>query len=304
MNHNNIMYKLQRLRLKKLSEQQKDTMWQHVEERISVPRKRSILSPFVMVGSRSVVAALLVLALFGGSFVTVARANIARPGDTLYPVDRAAESILLAIYSGERQDEFRVAIARERIEEFREILNEEEARLAGYASSNSATATSTELGMNFATATTTGQSETDTNSGSTTDTTNGTSTATSTEESTDEAATEENGDDNNDKRPDRIEQAFTMTLESLIEHRDRLREPDVDTGLDEPQHREQHGGGHGGRGDRQAERELRLLVGLASVVVRRRPVLCGHRSPVCPARTSEDAGLPQEIDRRFEVCEL
>lgn len=65
---------------------------------------------------------LIVLLGAGG---TVAASDAARPGDFLFPVDRAVEDIRLSLSSGEDREKFKLHLADERLGEFESIVDEE-----------------------------------------------------------------------------------------------------------------------------------------------------------------------------------
>ena len=76
---------------------------------------------------RKMVAFLLI---FGMTATTAGAANGARPGDLLFPLDRAIEQIQLSLSSDAKRAELRVEFALERVEEVQEILAEIEADAA------------------------------------------------------------------------------------------------------------------------------------------------------------------------------
>lgn len=65
----------------------------------------------------------ILLALGAGG--TVVASDSARPGDFLYPVDRAAESVRAALTSEEGQAELKVKFAEERLDEIESLIEDE-----------------------------------------------------------------------------------------------------------------------------------------------------------------------------------
>lgn len=111
-----------------LSHEEKDTLW------VSIARahaERPVVSPYswmLLVHRRLMVSvsAVLIFVLAGGS--TVALADGAKPGDTLFVLDRATENMVLALTSEKSRDSVRVAIANERVDELEALISDESSR--------------------------------------------------------------------------------------------------------------------------------------------------------------------------------
>lgn len=105
-----------------LSEAEVSVLWRNTAKRL--PQK-SVLSPYVAwvrVHHLAPVAVVLIVLLSTGG--TVAAAQAARPGDLLFPVERAIERTQLYFASPEREVALRTAFANERLFELEDILSE------------------------------------------------------------------------------------------------------------------------------------------------------------------------------------
>lgn len=87
----------------------------------------SVSSPLTrsFIFSRPMIPLILILALTLGAGGTVAASDGARPGDLLFPVDRAIEDLRFSLASTEKKDELRIKFADERLREFDEIADDE-----------------------------------------------------------------------------------------------------------------------------------------------------------------------------------
>lgn len=88
--------------------------------------KKVVVSPYlawIRVHHMAPVAIVLVILL--GTGTTVAASNLAKPGDLLFPIERAVERTQLALVSDERAAELRTAFAKERLAELEAIITEE-----------------------------------------------------------------------------------------------------------------------------------------------------------------------------------
>ena len=70
---------------------------------------------------------LIALAVLFGAGGTVAASDSARPGDLLFPVDRAVEEVRAAFTAGEGKAELKIKFAEERLDEMDSILEDEPA---------------------------------------------------------------------------------------------------------------------------------------------------------------------------------
>jgi len=66
----------------------------------------------------------LIAVFFGGSIMTVQAADKAKPGDTLYALDRAVENLQIVVSSKEKRDELKVKFAAERVAEMQDIVDQ------------------------------------------------------------------------------------------------------------------------------------------------------------------------------------
>ncbi|MCR4274508.1 MAG: hypothetical protein NUW02_00440 [Candidatus Campbellbacteria bacterium] len=119
---------LKRVSIQNLSNEEKQTLW------VSIAREhlaRPVVSPYswmLIVHRRLMVtvSAILIFVLAGGS--TVALADSAKPGDTLFALDRATEGVVLALTSEKSRDNVRVAMANERVDELEALISDESSR--------------------------------------------------------------------------------------------------------------------------------------------------------------------------------
>ncbi len=118
------MNKFNNIKTKNLSSSEKSEAWQKISLNlpdqdtspfnsllINKPMLKPILSVLVTLG-----------VVFGGGIWTVQASDQARPGDTLYPVDRAVENIRLALASDVKKDDLKIKFAEERVSEIRSLV--------------------------------------------------------------------------------------------------------------------------------------------------------------------------------------
>lgn len=120
---------LQTIRVKKLSPDEKARVWHATLHHIMTePRTLSLftrMSLVLMTRHALVVTLVILVVIAGGGGATVFASNGARPGDLLFPVERAVEEVQIAIASAPKKKELKVAFAKERIAELTEIIQEE-----------------------------------------------------------------------------------------------------------------------------------------------------------------------------------
>ncbi len=108
-----------------LTAHEREVLWSALEKKL--PPQTSIPSPYTFTFSKTKsMSALILIAvlILGGSGTTYA-ANAARPGDTLFPLERALENTQLRLaLSDDSRNVLRTKLADERISELREILSE------------------------------------------------------------------------------------------------------------------------------------------------------------------------------------
>lgn len=103
---------------------EKALLLSEIEARVAVP----VASPYsIFVRTRTMAALLVALAIVLGTSGTVLASEQAKPGDTLFPVDRATEKIRLALASTEVRVRLQAQFNEERLAELREIIEEERA---------------------------------------------------------------------------------------------------------------------------------------------------------------------------------
>lgn len=128
---------LRETRFLNLSEREADQAWGTISQRIessgafsSLPTKRKTMIP-LLIGA-------LLFASAGG---TVAASNSAVPGDKLYGIDRAVESVRVALAREDSSNELRLRFAEERLLEVQALV--ERARAKANATSTATTTATT-----------------------------------------------------------------------------------------------------------------------------------------------------------------
>ncbi len=107
-----------------LTANERERVWRNVAARIATPAP--IPSPYWnFVTTKSMVPAMIALVLIMGVSGTVAASESAKPGDALFPLERATERARLALASKDREGELRTRFANERLAELQAILDEE-----------------------------------------------------------------------------------------------------------------------------------------------------------------------------------
>ncbi len=111
---------LKNMRVRGLDAQEHERVWR------AILAKRSVRRPIVLLTALKPMTALLIaLALLVGGSGVVAASDLAKPGDALFGLDRAVERVRLSI-AGENRNEFARKIAQERLEELRELHDEDD----------------------------------------------------------------------------------------------------------------------------------------------------------------------------------
>ncbi len=108
-----------------LTAHEREVLWSALEKKLTP--HTSIPSPytFSFTKTKSMSALILIAVLILGGSGTTYAANAARPGDTLFPLERALENTQLRLaLSDDSRDVLRAQLADERITELREILSE------------------------------------------------------------------------------------------------------------------------------------------------------------------------------------
>ncbi len=131
-----------------LSSDEQNRIWSVIET--NLPRQQSIPSPYLFSSlikhSMTPLIIALILVLGGGG--TALASDASRPGDFLFPVDRAVENIRLSLAMSEsRKENLTRTFTEERLKELREIIDEElvvspsNADTRGESASSTATST-------------------------------------------------------------------------------------------------------------------------------------------------------------------
>ena len=146
-NYNSIEERLKQIHFRDLSASERDKVWQGITDEIGRQTDGYRVSPyfsFPLVANRKTMISLLIGALlFAGAGGTVVSADNARPGDTLFGVDRAVENVRLAL-AGKGKGELKMKFANERLAEVKSLIAESRSVSASStATSTSATSTST-----------------------------------------------------------------------------------------------------------------------------------------------------------------
>ncbi|MFM2374808.1 MAG: hypothetical protein RLZZ234_803 [Candidatus Parcubacteria bacterium] len=127
----NVERHLEESRSLPLAPHERDALWLRIEPVLA--GVRGVPSPFVFLGmrSRSLVASAMALVMIVSVGGTAVASESARPGDFLFPVDRALEDarLLLAV-SDDSHSELVDAFAAERITELDDIVHEEQQKSA------------------------------------------------------------------------------------------------------------------------------------------------------------------------------
>ena len=92
----NLKNKLKKMGPKSLTQAEKNILWSKIERGIESGQKQPSYfqqpSIFFGLSRRFAFASFLIFALVGGSAATVIASDSAKPGDTLFPIDIAAEA--------------------------------------------------------------------------------------------------------------------------------------------------------------------------------------------------------------------
>ena len=117
---NDIKKHLNKVRVNSLTQQEKNAVWKQVCLGMAVTPKKSHKIKISSLFKKSMALTLI----FGMTMGTASAANEAKPGDILFPLDRAMENAHLYIVSNGKKDDLKVKFALERVEEVKEIFSE------------------------------------------------------------------------------------------------------------------------------------------------------------------------------------
>ena len=120
-----IEEQLQEQMPRKLTDTERNVLWQGIATRIqSAPVPSPYLQHF-FITTKTMIPLIVALAVLLSAGGTVAASDDARPGDVLYPLDRAIEDFKLSVAKGQEKDELRIKFASERLHEFDSIADDE-----------------------------------------------------------------------------------------------------------------------------------------------------------------------------------
>lgn len=108
-----------------LSAVQKEALWKQIESSLVVPTPIPTPFLFTFIQTRYMASFILALMLVLGSTGTVMASNSARPGDLLYPIDRATETVEGSFLRGDVKAHFTAELAQERVDELHALLNDD-----------------------------------------------------------------------------------------------------------------------------------------------------------------------------------
>jgi len=118
---NSIKRQLKKNQVSSLTQQEKNFIWKEVSLSMSVnPKKTSHKIKTSSIFKKSIAISLI----FGMTMGTASAADKAKPGDILFPFDRAIEDVQISIASSEKKDELKVKFALERVDEVKTIFSE------------------------------------------------------------------------------------------------------------------------------------------------------------------------------------
>ncbi|MCA9361814.1 hypothetical protein KC906_00415, partial [Candidatus Kaiserbacteria bacterium] len=121
-----------------LSAEEKAAVLRVIEAKVAAPTP-SPYAAFIHSRTKTMTGVLVALVVIVGTTGTVAASNDAKPGDLLFPIERAAERVQLAFAGEARLAELPAQFSIERLAELREIISEEtESTEAEVAASSSA----------------------------------------------------------------------------------------------------------------------------------------------------------------------
>jgi len=120
--------KLDKIKIKQLSKQESDQAWRFIRSQMpeAKPQFWSVLTslPVLLKPRLALSTLMVVLLVLGGSIASVKAADNARPGDFLFPLDRAIEEIQIKLVSKEKGLKLQLEFAKERVDEVKEIMIE------------------------------------------------------------------------------------------------------------------------------------------------------------------------------------
>lgn len=109
---------------KALTDAERALVWRSVQSRIQTRVPSPYFSVFNL-HTKSMIPIILAIAILFSATGTVAASDSARPGDFLFPVDRAVENIRLSLATEEGKTDLRIKYADERLREFDSVVDDE-----------------------------------------------------------------------------------------------------------------------------------------------------------------------------------
>ncbi len=109
---------------KALTDAERALVWRSVQSRIQTRVPSPYFSVFNL-HTKSMIPIILAIAILFSATGTVAASDSARPGDFLFPVDRAVENIRLSLATEEGKMDLRIKYADERLREFDSVVDDE-----------------------------------------------------------------------------------------------------------------------------------------------------------------------------------
>lgn len=119
-----IKKQLKKIQVATLTKQEQAKIWKQVCLGMAQKQKSSIFYNGLQLHISLIKKLVAATLIFGMTTGTAFAANNARPGDFLFPLDRAVEKAQLSIASQEKKDILKVKFALERVGETKEIVNE------------------------------------------------------------------------------------------------------------------------------------------------------------------------------------
>ena len=124
----NIDDMLRNVKLKKLTSEEKSYLWSNISNQLKLSRQTQKIDQnnrlyyFAVFGYKKIIAAATLVAFLVLGTATAWAFDDIHPGDFFFPVDIAAEKILLILTFGDTEDVFRLRFAEERLDEVLALL--------------------------------------------------------------------------------------------------------------------------------------------------------------------------------------
>ena len=126
----NIDYMLRNVKSKKITPEEKNYLWSAISRQLKLSgqtervgqKSRSNYFVLTSFSYKKIIAAATLVALLVFGTATASAFDDVYPGDFFFPVDIAAEKVLLTLTFGDTEDVFRLRFAEERLDEVRALL--------------------------------------------------------------------------------------------------------------------------------------------------------------------------------------